>query len=57
MKGVDLLTKDKRNDDMCGMLGKEERRDTLSPSLDVCHATDGVRGDANKLYVGWCLDC
>lgn len=48
MKGVDLLTKDKRNDDMCEMLGKEERRDMLSPNLDVYHATDSIKGDANK---------
>lgn len=54
MKRVDLLTKDKRNDDMCGMLGKKERRDTLSPSLDVCHATDGI---TNYLWNGvWIVE-
>lgn len=57
MNGVHLLTKDKRNDDMCELLGKEERRETLSPSLDVCHAANSIRGDTNKLSVEWCLGC
>lgn len=57
MKGMDLLSKDKINDNMCEMLGKEARRDTLSPSLDGCHATNSIRGDANKLSMEWCLDC
>lgn len=57
MKGMDLLSKDKINDNMCEKLGKEARRDTLSPSLDGCHATNSIRGDANKLSMEWCLDC
>lgn len=57
MKGVDLLSKDKINDNMCEMWGKEARRDTLSPSLDGCHATNSIGGDANKVAVEWCSDC